>query len=120
MAEHKQVFVFGSNREGRHGMGAALRAVETWGAKYGQPEGRQGNSYAIVTKELRRGVHRVTLTEITDGIHRFLAYVDDHPEIEFLVSRLGSGLAGYSWEREIRPMFAGAQANVVLLEDRRV
>lgn len=47
------IFVFGSNPEGRHGAGAAKVAVKMFGAKYGQGEGLQGNSYALPTKELR-------------------------------------------------------------------
>lgn len=47
------IFVFGSNPEGRHGAGAAKVAVDRFGAKYGQGEGLQGNSYALPTKDLR-------------------------------------------------------------------
>ena len=47
-----QIFVFGSNTQGRHGKGAALCAKERFGAIYGQAYGLQGQSYAIVTKEL--------------------------------------------------------------------
>ena len=46
------IFVFGSNTEGRHGAGAALYARQHHGAIYGQARGLQGNSYAIVTKDL--------------------------------------------------------------------
>lgn len=47
------IFVFGSNPEGRHGLGAAKIAKEQFGAIYGQGEGLQGNSYALPTKDLR-------------------------------------------------------------------
>ena len=45
------IFVFGSNKAGRHGKGAAKYALENHGAIYGQGEGLQGNSYAIPTKD---------------------------------------------------------------------
>jgi len=45
------IFVFGSNRAGRHGNGAALAARRQHGAIYGQGEGLQGQSYAIPTKD---------------------------------------------------------------------
>jgi hypothetical protein len=45
------VFVFGSNLAGRHGKGAALFARQHRGAIYGRGIGRQGNSYAIPTKD---------------------------------------------------------------------
>jgi len=87
------VFVFGSNREGRHGKGAALEAHRNWGAVYGQAEGRQGNAYAIVTKELRSNKPPVRLTEVAAGIVKFIAYAAYHPELEFQVTSIGCGLA---------------------------
>lgn len=52
--EHNYVFVFGSNPEGRHGMGAAKDAMK-FGAKYGIGRGLQGQTYALVTKNLKKG-----------------------------------------------------------------
>ena len=49
-----QIFVFGSNTQGRHGLGAAKIALQKFGAKYGQAEGIQGQSYAIITKDLTK------------------------------------------------------------------
>lgn len=51
-----QIFVFGSNTEGRHGKGAAKFALDYCGAKYGKSMGLQGNSYAIITKDLTKKV----------------------------------------------------------------
>ena len=39
--ESNTIFVFGSNLEGRHGLGAAKTAREKFGAIYGCPEGLQ-------------------------------------------------------------------------------
>jgi len=50
-----QIFVFGSNPEGRHGAGAAKTANDKFGAKYGNGRGLQGKSYALVTKNLKAG-----------------------------------------------------------------
>ena len=90
----QEIFVFGSNRQGRHGKGAALDAVERHGAIYGQPEGLQGNSYAIVTKEIRRGFPSVTLDEIKVSVDRFLAFATEHQEMTFAVTAVACGLAG--------------------------
>ena len=49
-----QIFVFGSYTQGRHGMGAAKTAKDKFGAIYGQSEGLQGQSYAIITKDLTK------------------------------------------------------------------
>ena len=38
---NRQIFVFGSNREGRHGKGAALCARNEHGAVWGQAEGSE-------------------------------------------------------------------------------
>lgn len=107
------VFVFGSNREGRHGAGAALFALRRRGAIYGKPEGLQGNAYAIVTKELRAGYPPVLLPEVKDGIVRFLAFAREHPEMSFEMTRIGCGLAGFK-DEEIAPMFSEAPRNVFL------
>jgi len=111
------IFVFGSNREGRHSKGAALTARQKHGAIYGQAEGRQGNSYAIVTKELRKafqgsdyGPAPVTLYEVAGGVMRFIAYAHAHPEERFEVTRIGCGLAGFE-EEEIAPLFKDAPPN---------
>lgn len=48
------VFVFGSNPEGRHGAGAAKTAVK-FGAVYGKGRGLYGNTYALITKNLTPG-----------------------------------------------------------------
>ena len=52
--EPNYVFVFGSNPEGRHGAGAARTALQ-FGAKYGIGRGLQGQTYALVTKNLKAG-----------------------------------------------------------------
>jgi len=109
------IFVFGGNREGRHGAGAALHALCRYGAVYGQAEGLQGQSYAIVTKELRRGAPRVSLEEVAAGVERFLAFARSHPELTFQLTPIGCGLAGFA-EAEIAPLFAGAPPNVALPE----
>lgn len=49
--KENQIFVFGSNPQGRHGAGAA-KAAMSFGAKYGSGRGLQGQSYALITKNL--------------------------------------------------------------------
>lgn len=107
------IFVFGSNREGRHGKGAALEAVKRHGAIYGQPEGLQGSSYAIVTKELRKHMPPVTLEEVAAGVGRFLLFSKSKPDWTFSVSPIGCGLAGFTPE-QIAPLFRDAPVNVWL------
>lgn len=86
------VFVFGSNRAGRHGKGAALHAAKLWGAVQGVGEGPTGNAYAIPTKD--ENLRVLPLTEIVAGFERFLTYAKGRREL-FLLTPIGCGLAGY-------------------------
>jgi hypothetical protein len=107
------IFVFGSNREGRHGKGAALTARQQYGAIYGQARGRQGNAYAIVTKELRRGVNPVTLDQVKREVDDFIKYATDNPADTFIVTRIGCGLAGFT-DDQIAPLFSYAPDNCTM------
>lgn len=105
------IFVFGSNLAGRHGKGAALTARTCFGAEYGIGEGRTGNAYAIPTKD---GYLRVrTISNIARSVKRFIEYANAHPELEFNVTRIGCGLAGYA-DNQIAPLFKGAPSNCQL------
>ncbi len=106
-----KIFVFGSNLAGRHGKGAALEAREKWGAEYGVGEGRTGQAYAIPTKDGALRTRSLGIIELS--VERFIRYAKEHPELEFIVSRVGCGLAGYT-DEEIAPMFAGAPDNCEL------
>lgn len=102
------IFVFGSNLAGRHGKGAALCAKNSHGAVYGVGVGRTGNAYAIPTKDER--IRTLPLARIAPYVAEFLDYARANPELEFEVTKIGCGLAGYR-EHEIKPMFADAPMN---------
>lgn len=108
-----EIFVFGSNRAGRHGKGAALCALKEHGAIYGKGEGLQGRSYGIPTKD--HSLNRLFLWEIEANVQRFLEFARSRPDLTFNVTRIGCGLAGYS-DEEIGPMFKGAPENCRLPE----
>lgn len=99
----QSVFVFGSNLAGRHGKGAALTAIQQYGAKYGVGEGLQGNSYAIPTKGHELEV--LPLEDIEASIFKLMAFARISHELYFYITRIGSGLAGYDWDKDIRPLF---------------
>lgn len=88
------VFVFGSNLAGRHGKGAALEAVQHWGAQYGVGEGRTGNSYALPTKD--EMMRTLPLSIIQQAYISFWKYAAYNPDTQFLLTPFGTGLAGYS------------------------
>jgi len=98
------IFVFGSNTEGRHGKGAALIARQKFGAIYGKSSGLQGKSYAIFTKDLKKGLRSVSLNEIHTQLMCFLYYATDQDNLKFYVTKLGSSLAGYTSD-EIKSLF---------------
>ncbi len=113
----KQVFVFGSNTKGIHGAGQALAARTKWGAELGVGRGRTGNAYAIPTKIVPSWDKRqIDLRDIKDDVEEFLNYAKINHEIEFIVPRIGCGLAGYT-DDEIGPMFAEAPKNVTFMEE---
>ena len=103
-----EVFVFGSNLRGMHGGGAARVARLKFGAVMGQGVGLQGRSYAIPT--MQGGVE--TIRPYTD---EFIAFAKAHPDLHFLVTRIGCGIAGFR-DEEIAPLFREALglANVSL------
>lgn len=100
------IFVFGSNSSGFHGASAAKYAMLHHHAVYGIGKGIQGGSYAIPTKNKK--IRTLPLTEIKKHVDDFLQYVDEHPQIHFFVTAVGTGLAGYK-HSEIAPMFKGAK-----------
>lgn len=92
----KTVFVFGSNTLGRHGAGAALTAYKKYGARmgfsYGHMSSNWGDSFAIPTKDHQ--LRTLPYRRIHQYVQGFLAYAHDHPELTFMVTRVGCGLAG--------------------------
>lgn len=100
-----EVFVFGSNVSGAHGGGAARQAYEQFGAVWGQSEGLQGQSYGIDSMS--------GLAVLEEQARRFIAFAAEHPELRFLVTEIGCGIAGYRPE-QVAPFFHGAPENVVL------
>jgi hypothetical protein len=100
-----EVFVFGSNTKGIHGKGAALVAKQKFGATEGRAFGHSGQSFAIPTKDgVTFAKRSVSLTDIKKYIKTFLDYAIVHPNLEFLVTRIGCGLSGYA-DFEIANLF---------------
>lgn len=109
-----EIFVFGSNLQGRHGKGAAKEAVERYGAIYGQAVGLQGNSYAIPTKATP--YYSLPLATIRKFVNEFIEFAHKNNNLMFVVTPIGCGLAGFKPE-QIAPMFKNAPANVQLPQE---
>lgn len=95
-----EIFVFGSNLEGMHGGGAARIAYNNFGAVWGQGVGLQGQSYGIPT--MHGGVD-----VIKPYVDEFINFAKSHPELKFLVTRIGCGIAGFR-DEEMAPLFKDA------------
>ena len=97
-----QIFVFGSNLEGSHGGGAAAIAEQKFGAIWGQGVGLQGQSYGIPT--MHGGVDA-----IKPYVDEFIDFAKNNPNLDFLVTRIGCGIAGFT-EEEMAPLFADSMS----------
>lgn len=109
----RYVFVFGANERGAHGRGAAAHAKQYHKAKNGVGYGLQGNSFGIPTKDSK--IKTLPLSKIGKYVADFIRFAEENKEMEFFVTAIGTGLAGYSHE-QIAPMFKDAPYNCVLPE----
>lgn len=105
------VLVFGSNLAGRHGAGAARDAAAHYGARYGEGVGAHGRSYAIPTKD--RFIRTLPLDTIRPYVAEFVEYARSRPDKTFLITPIGTGLAGYA-ASDIAPMFKDVPDNCEL------
>jgi hypothetical protein len=111
-----EVFVFGSNTEGRHGDGAAKTAVDKFGAKYGEPKGLQGQSYAIITKDLSKGKRSVSLDSIYNQVIDLNDRAKVRDDLKFYVTKFGTDLAGFTTE-EIKQIWQDIHENYIIADN---
>lgn len=102
--QSNEVFVFGSNESGIHGAGAASKALE-FGAEMYQGFGMSSNTFAIPTKDWQ--IKTLPLNEVGFYVSRFIEFAKLYPELTFLVTAIGCGLAGYK-VGDIAPLFKEA------------
>jgi len=98
----KRIFVFGSNKQGYHGAGAAKWAVDHAGAIMGQPCGGQGQSYGICTKDWQ--LQPLSLDHIKWGVQGLIAEARKRPELAFYMTPIGCGYSRHSPD-SIKPFF---------------
>lgn len=96
----EQVFVFGSNLDGNHNGGAAAVALRIFGARNGSPEGLVGQSYAIPSVI-------GYLEDFKTHIDIFIGFAKEHPNKEFVLTRVGCGSAFWT-DKDIAPLFSDA------------
>jgi len=124
--EPNQVFVFGSNTEGRHGAGSAWFAYHNFGAEYGQAEGLMGQSYGLITTDLRELKRpSVPMRTVVENIEKLYTFALDNPDLEFMIAydTKGPFLSGFTLD-DLLAMFAlaadedlGIPQNIVFEEE---
>ena len=140
--ESNQIFVFGSNVRGIHGAGSAKVAASLFGAKYGKGRGLEGQSYALITKNLegnenffeketgivynKSGYRSLTEKQIIDNITELYKVAKENPNLEFFIAYTfdtcpngtpKKGLNGYN-SQEMYDMFLSVDVpeNIVFHE----
>jgi hypothetical protein len=101
------MFVFGSNESGIHGAGAA-RYARQLGAILGVGFGPSGRTFAIPTKDWR--LDTLPLAVIEHYVNRFIVYARFHPQEQFKVTAIGTGLGGLA-HKDVAPLFKYAPDN---------
>ena len=100
-----QVFVVGTNELGTQGAGAAKYAFHNFGLPFykgfGYSENSKGKTFAIPTKDWL--VLTLSIDKIEFYVNRFIEFAK-FSTLEFHVTAIGTGLAGYSVE-DIAPLF---------------
>lgn len=88
-----EVFVFGSNLQGRHGRGAAKTALQ-WGAVLGEGRGHFGQTYALPTIDWEPEYHFIGWDRVRVELLIFYNYAKSRPNLKFFLTPVGTGLAG--------------------------
>lgn len=118
--KENEVFVFGSNPEGRHGAGTAKIAKERFGAEYGVGRGVTGQCWALPTKNLKPnyfekasgityevdGFKSISKEQIINNIKDLYDYAKDNSDKTFYIAYTyeGFNLNGYTGD-EMFEMF---------------
>lgn len=100
--QSNEVFVFGANERGIHRAGAALQAYKYFGAIMNQGFGLQGSSFGIPTKD--KYIKTLPLNKIKVYVQMAEAMFIAYPMLNFLVTKIGCGLADYT-PTDIAPLF---------------
>lgn len=109
------IFVFGSNLQGRHGKGAALHAKLHYGAKNGVAEGLTGSAYALPTKNTP--YKNMSFEELSVHAEKFVIFSKQRQDLTFLLTKIGCGLAGFN-EKEVSKLFNSCLDNVLLVDEK--
>ena len=116
-----EIFVFGSNPEGRHGKGSAKIAKDKFGAQYGVGRGLTGRCWALPTKNLtanyfekltgitysQYGEKSISKEQIQDNIKDLYKFAEEKSNVKFYIAYnyTNTNLNGYTGD-EMFEMFS--------------
>ena len=101
--EEDEIFLYGSNKLAKHGAGAAKQALK-FGAKYGV-NGYCGNTYGLITTDLNVSQRpSIPMSLLQNEVDKFITFAKDNTHLTFLVTEVGCGLAGFTFE-QVAPLF---------------
>ncbi len=98
------MFLYGANQDFRHGAGAAKHALK-FGAVYGLVEAYKGQTYGLITTDLNVPQRpSIPMSLLEDEVSKFITFAKDNTHLTFLVTEVGCGLAGFTFE-QVAPLF---------------
>lgn len=115
-----EIFVFGSNTQGRHGKGTSLLAARRFGAIHGISRGMQGKSYAICTKDLTSKVHpSISQEEIMEQIDKLYQFAIINSDLNFVVAySVGANLNEYTPKQMAKMFYREDIPENIIFEER--
>lgn len=108
--QNNEILIVGTNKNGFHYGGAAAQAYKDFRLEWGVAEGKSGQSYAFPT--LNENMQQVTVTELETSRDKLYQYAQANPELEFILTPVGTGLAGFSLET-IESIFDTLPHNII-------
>ncbi len=107
--QDNQILVVGTNMNGFHYGGAAAQAHKDFGLEWGFCEGLCNKSYAFPT--LTKNMEQRSGKAMVMSRAYFYHVADENPDKEFLLTPVGTGIAGYSYDY-IHELFRDLPINV--------
>lgn len=109
-----EIFVFGSNKAGKHLGGSAKQAHEQFKAEWGVGDGLTGQSYAFPT--LDENFNQLLFKVLRRNRDRLYKCCEQNKDKVFLLTKVGCGIAGYK-EESIKNLFKNQPINLILPDD---
>ena len=108
--QENEIFVFGSNLAGKHGIGTSKFAQEKFGAIPDIVEGITGQCYALPIMGVN--MEHFSDERLTQSIYTLWNFAESHSSLFFLLSKIGCGLVGFDYDY-MAYKFRGGPMNII-------